>query len=101
MGREFGVLHDEALAQLQLERSAQHIAAADGGLHVGQQIVTQQLGRGDSDAGEDRRLNLKRFLPSREFARRLLHGENAEVDDQPAFLGQRMKSAAPSGPRRG
>ena len=56
---------------------------------VNQEIVAQELSRRDVHAGEDRRLDVERLLPGREFPGRAVEGEEPEVDDEPGLLGDR------------
>ena len=49
--------------------------------------MAQQLPRGDIDAGESGSRVAQRALPGAELARRAVEHEQAELDDQPGFLG--------------
>ena len=60
--------------------------------------MTQQLPRRDVDAGEDRRIDVERPLPGREFARGALHREDAEIDDDAGFFGDRDEFAGLEAP---
>ena len=62
-------------------------------LHVGEQVVAQHLARRYIDGDENRRIDVERLLPGREFARRALQGEQAEIDDEAGLLGERNKFA--------
>src|ERR1700732_4349363 len=54
-----------------------------------QEIVAEQLARGDIDAGENRRIDVERVLPGGKFARGAFQRENAEIDNRAGLLGGR------------
>src|ERR1035437_8577863 len=78
------VLHDQRFRQFELQRAARHRGARQHGADVVNQIVPQQLPRGDVDAGADRFARTHRALPDRELPRGLVHHEHAEIDTPPA-----------------
>ena len=87
--RMLRVLHHQRFGQFQLERAARHRGARQHGADVVDQIVAQQLPRGDVDAGEDRLARTHRALPDRELLGGLVHHEHAEIDDQADLFGDR------------
>src|SRR5580704_2231864 len=54
-----------------------------------QEIVAEQLARGDIDAGENRRIDVERVLPGGKFVRGALQRENPEIDNRAGLLGER------------
>src|SRR6202011_5020968 len=56
---------------------------------VMQEIVAEQLPRGDIDAGENRRIDIERVLPGGKFARGAFQHENAEIDNRTGLLSER------------
>ena len=61
--------------------------ARQHGAQVLDQVVAQQLARGDVDAGEQRIALAQRALPGAELPRGAFEHEQAELDDQPGLLG--------------
>ena len=72
---------------LELERAARERRARQHRAQVLDQVVAQQLARGDVDAGEQRIARPQRALPGGELARRAVEHEQAELDDQAGLLG--------------
>ena len=84
-----GIFHDQRFGDLELERAARQRGAAQHAAQILDQIVAQQLPRRHVHAGEDRLARTGCRLPLRELLRGVVEHEQAEIDDQPDFLGDR------------
>ncbi len=63
------------------------VVATERRAHVEQEVMAQHLTGGGGDGGEDRRIDLERLLPNREFPRRRLERIGADIADRAGGLG--------------
>ena len=94
----FRILHHEAFGQFELQSAGADTRAGQHRLDVMQEIVAEQLARGDIDACENRRFDVERALPGGELVRRALQREKAEIDDYSGFFGKRNEFAGAEPP---
>ena len=83
----FSITSDSVSSSLSVPRAT--AGARQHRAQILDQVVAQQLARRDVDAGEQRLARPQRALPGAELARGALEHEQAELDDQAGFLGER------------
>src|SRR5579875_1971057 len=85
----FRILHHQAFGQFELQGAGEHPGMGEYRFHIVQEIMPEQLARGNIDARKEWRFDIERALPGGEFARRALKRENAKIDNRAGFFGKR------------
>ena len=83
------ILHHHRLRELELERAAREGGARDHGAQVVDEILPQQLARGQVHTDEDGIALAQRPLPGAQLGRGALQHEHAEIGDEADLLGER------------